>query len=492
MQGPAPGDHMARHGLVAGRALLIILAAIVLVRLVSLGAYPLLDKSEARYAYIGELMVQSGNWITPFIDHDVPFWAKPVLSTWLTALSLIVFGFNAFAARFSSFLIFLDAGWLVFELGTRARDREFGLAAACVFASTALAFYLGGTVMTDPALMLGVTLTMAGYWRCVAGPAAHSRLWGYLFFLGVAIGALAKGPIGVLLPGMSIVAWATHQRRWSDSWRRLPWLTGTLLAVVLVVPWYLAAEHRTPGFLRYFIVGEHFERFVVPGWKGDLYGSGRAHAIGSIWLFGLVCMLPWSGMLIGLLFRKTARQQLFRKSVFNDPWLSYLIYWTLAPLLLFTFARNVLMSYVATSVPAFALLTVHAMWRSRKEADRYGFVIAAALVPVLMLGALIVALANPGARFLPTQAGIVATYKKLNAGQPSDLVYLFDKPYSADFYSGGAAKIAGGNEQAAKALNDGASFFAVSRRSYLKMSADLRSRLETVAELNNTILLRRR
>jgi 4-amino-4-deoxy-L-arabinose transferase-like glycosyltransferase len=492
MQDPAPSDHVMARGLLATRTLFILLAAIVFVRLITLGAYPLLDKSEARYAYIGELMVQTGNWITPFIDHDVPFWAKPVLSTWLTALSLIAFGFNAFAARFSSFLIFLAVGWLVSELATRERGREFGLAAACVFASTALAFYFGGTVMTDPALMLGVALTMAGYWHCVAAPGRHSRLWGYLFFLGVAAGALAKGPIGVILPGMSIVAWATHQRRWADSWRRLPWLTGTLLAVLFVMPWYLAAEHRTPGFLRYFIVGEHFERFVVPGWKGDLYGSGRAHAVGSIWLFGLVCMLPWSAMLIGLLFRKTARQELFRKSVFNDPWLSYLIYWTLAPLLLFTFARNVLLSYVATGVPAFALLTVHAMWHSRKEADRYGFVIAAAMVPVLMIAAVIVALANPGARFLPTQAGIVAAYKSLGGGEPFGLVYVFDKPYSADFYTGGTAKIAGGNEQAAQAMTGGATYFAVARRSYLRLSADLRSRLETVAELNNTILLRRR
>src|SRR4051812_27241288 len=170
MQDPAPSDHVMARGLLATRTLFILLAAIVFVRLISLGLYPLLDKSEARYAYIGELMVQTGNWITPFIDHDVPFWAKPVLSTWLTAISLAVFGFNAFAARLSSFLIFVAAGWLTFELAARERNREFGLAAACVFASTALAFYLGGTVMTDPSLMLGVTLTMAGFWLCVANP----------------------------------------------------------------------------------------------------------------------------------------------------------------------------------------------------------------------------------------------------------------------------------------------------------------------------------
>ena len=75
-----------------------VLAGVVLVRLLTLPGYPILDRTEARYAYIGELMVQTGNWITPFIDHDVPFWAKPILSFWLTASSFSIFGINAFAA----------------------------------------------------------------------------------------------------------------------------------------------------------------------------------------------------------------------------------------------------------------------------------------------------------------------------------------------------------------------------------------------------------
>src|SRR5690349_11016298 len=366
MRSPATREPVS--GLLSTRTLLIVLIAIVAARFISLGLYPLLDKSEARYAWIGELMVRTGNWITPLIEPGRPFWAKPVLSTWLTALSLLVFGFNEFAARLSSFLIFAATTWLTFELAARERAREFGLLTACIFASTGLAFYLGGAVMTDPALMLGVTLTMAGYWRCVAAPTTRARLWGYIFFVGIAAGALAKGPIGVIIPGMSIVAWATYQRRWMDSWRRLPWLTGILLTVVLVVPWYLAAEHRTPGFLRYFIVGEHFERFLVSGWKGDLYGEGRAHLIGSIWPFGFVAMLPWSAILVGLLFRREARQQL-RPSLLNDAWLSYLIFWLLAPFALFTFARNILLTYVATSLPAFAVLTAQALLSSERRFD---------------------------------------------------------------------------------------------------------------------------
>ncbi len=148
------------------KAICILLVGIVIVRFATLPAYPIFDKSEARYAYIAELMVQTNNWITPFVDHGVPFWAKPILSIWLTAASLSLFGINAFAARLPAFLIYVVVGWLVFVLGRGERNSVFGLAAACVFASNAVAFYLGGTVLTDPALMLGITLAMTSFWKC--------------------------------------------------------------------------------------------------------------------------------------------------------------------------------------------------------------------------------------------------------------------------------------------------------------------------------------
>ena len=66
---------------------------------------PLTDKTEARYGEIARLMAETGNWIVPQIDYGIPFWAKPPLSTWLSASSSILFGENEFALRLPYLMI---------------------------------------------------------------------------------------------------------------------------------------------------------------------------------------------------------------------------------------------------------------------------------------------------------------------------------------------------------------------------------------------------
>ena len=311
---------------------------------------------------------------------------------------------------------------------------------------------------------------MVSYWKCVGRPDGNSRIWGY-FFIGVAIGVLAKGPIGAIFPGMSIFVWMATQREWLQTWRRLPWITGTILTLLLVVPWYALAEVRTPGFLHYFIIGEHFERFLVPHWSGDLYGSGRPQPRGTIWLFGLIATLPWWVALLFVLVRPIVRRQPLQMDWLRDRWLSYLLLWLLAPLVLFTFATNILITYVATSLVAFALLAAHAFRRLGEAPDRYGLTITAGVVPVLFLVLVIAVTIDPDTRYLRTQAGIIATYKKLTAGRPSEIIYAFHRPYSAEFYTGGKAKFVDDSNKIAVGLDKGEPYFVVPEEFYPKLPA---------------------
>jgi hypothetical protein len=68
-----------------------------------------------------------------------------------------------------------------------------------VFATTGLVFIAAGAVLTDPALTFGTTRCMAGFWMAAHGGAPAHRMGGIAFFLGLAVGLLAKGPVAVVL-----------------------------------------------------------------------------------------------------------------------------------------------------------------------------------------------------------------------------------------------------------------------------------------------------
>lgn len=86
---------------------------------------PLMDKTEARYAEIARIMAETGNWITPQIDYGIPFWAKPPLSTWLSALSFNIFGVNEFTARFPYLLLTIVMIFLVGKYAKRVQHPFF-------------------------------------------------------------------------------------------------------------------------------------------------------------------------------------------------------------------------------------------------------------------------------------------------------------------------------------------------------------------------------
>ena len=65
---------------------------------------------------------------------------------------------------------------------------------------------------------------------------------------------------------------------------------GILITMAIAVPWHILAEIKTPGFLKYYLIGENFDRFVIPGWKGDMYGSAHKQFRGMIWLFTIPTM----------------------------------------------------------------------------------------------------------------------------------------------------------------------------------------------------------
>lgn len=419
------------------------IAILLGVRLVSLGLYPLMDKTEARYAEISRVMFSLGDWITPWYNTNIPFWGKPPLSFWATAASFGVLGVNEFAARLPHFLAALGVGWLVWNWARR-HARQEALTAIALLAGCSLMLVAAGAVMTDMVLALGTTLTMRGFWLGLHGDEDQQRREGWLFFLGLAIGLLAKGPLVLVLAGLPLGLWTLWSRQLLPVWRKLPWVGGTLLTLLLAGPWYLAAETRTPGFLDYFLLGEHWHRFVTPGWAGDRYGGAHSARWGSIWAYAWVASLPWS-VLVPVAWwrwhRAAAKRPLEPATPARDevPLQRYLALWSLAPLVFFTFAGNILWTYVLPALPALTMLG--AAWLSRRqEPQRINSLLVSGLTMSTLLFAGFVGVLNlKQDEDLQTTKRLIAHSVALD-GDQRPLFFYPVRPYSAAFYSRGKAR----------------------------------------------------
>jgi|TARA_B110000977_G_scaffold1675_1_gene2377 4-amino-4-deoxy-L-arabinose transferase-like glycosyltransferase len=424
--------------------LIWLLGTLLLVRIIAMVVVPLADTTEPRYAEIARLMLTTNDWITPWFEPDVPFWGKPPLSFWAQALSFKLFGINEFAGRLPALLAFIATAWMLWRMAVSAVSAQVAAASVVVYSSMLLTFLAAGTVMTDPYLALGTTWAMVAFYLA---PKENVWYWRYGVFIGLGIGLLAKGPLAIVIAGAPIGLWVLFQGKLMHYLRTMPWIRGTLLTLLIALPWYILAELKTPGFINYFIVGEHFMRFVDPGWMGDLYGHAHKEAKGMIWLHWLAGSTPWGPLALLLLVGHMLTASL-RKTVWHalkQPVVIYALLWALVTPVFFTAAGNVIWTYVLPSMPAFALLMGWAMVKlnNGQKWRKLGFIFVMWFMPIAgLIFSAFIANNNNLMKTEKTIAEYVAQQPQIGDNSNwSRLYYLAPKlEFSARFYSHDKAK----------------------------------------------------
>lgn len=413
-----------------------VLAAILLSRFIGMTLFPFVDTTEPRYAEIARLMAETGDWITPWFEPGVPFWGKPPLSFWAQAASLKIFGVSEFSLRLPAWFATVGIVWLTWCLAKHARGVVVARWSALVLSTMALTYISAGAVMTDTFLVFGTTLSLVSVWFVLSGRSDYWRWW---FFVGLAIGLLSKGPLAVVLTVIPLVLWAAIFRQRLQLLKRLPWFLGSLLTLVIAVPWYVLAELKTPGFLNYFIIGEHFSRFLDPGWAGDLYGSAHNRPKGMIWIFWLWASFPWGIIaLVGFGFAaaRGKAKDIFTDAV-QDASTLYLLFCAITPMLFFTLAGNTLWTYILPSLPFSAILI--AGWVSQFDLRPWSGIRSGAVLLAPVLITLFVFIGVSGITPLKTEKQLISRYESLWQAGDSPISYIGELPFSARFYSLGDA-----------------------------------------------------
>ncbi|MEO7057462.1 MAG: glycosyltransferase family 39 protein [Caldimonas sp.] len=263
----------------------------------TIGIRPLTLPEEGRYVGVAWEMLRSGDWLVPTLD-GLPFFHKPPLFFWITAASMQVFGASAAAARvaplFGAFVGGLGFIWFIARRVGIVQARWTGVVLLT------LPFFFGGAQFANLDMLVAGFIALAIVFAADAALAIDNgephRLALVAAWAAAALGILAKGLIGVVLPGLVLVLWLLVARRPKTILRLLSPL-GLAVFLLVAAPWFIGVQARHPGFAHYFFVYQHFERFAATGFNNV-----------QPWWFYFAAVpaltLPWSPWLLGASFRR--------------------------------------------------------------------------------------------------------------------------------------------------------------------------------------------
>ncbi len=301
--------------------------------------------------------------ITPIL-YSHPWLEKPALYYWRTMSFFKEFGVSDWAARLPSATGAFGMVFLIFLHMRRFRPGGHLDAALITASATAIVAFARGA-STDMQLAAPFAIGMLGWY---AWYETGKKFWLFdLYFFG-ALATLAKGPVAPFMAMCIIVLFVGLRREWQVL-RRMIWLPGLLLYLLLVLPWYIAVQLHNPDFLKLFLFEQNLERFA-----SDRY---QHHQRPWFYLAVLVlALMPWTVVAVRALgdaFQiaiaewrtRYQRQRYLAHSRAGDAFPEFLVLWACFPVVFFSFSGSKLPGYILPAIPPLTILTGDYLFRAR-------------------------------------------------------------------------------------------------------------------------------
>ncbi len=320
----------------------ILLIVGVALYLVNLGGYPLYTKGEPREAVTVFAIVHGGGLILPQrAGIEIP--SKPLLMHWFAALvSLVAGGVNEFSVRLPSAFLAIAGVIVCYLYVRRLFDDVIALIASLILATTFQYLQSATGARIDMTLTFFMEVAFFEFIFMAEGLTRRRML----LYVAIALAALTKGPIGLILPGMVALIWIAIESRW-DFLRRMGLIRGSMVVLVLAGGWYVAAYvEGGAGFFRKQILTENVLRFA----GGNDFHEGHLHPFYYMELALLAGFMPWT-ILLPIVAIQTARQP---RAL--DPRLKYILVWFVSVLVFYNFPQSKRGVYLLCLYPALATL----------------------------------------------------------------------------------------------------------------------------------------
>ena len=251
-------------------------------------------------------MIERGNYIVPYFNNQLRL-DKPPLTYWAQVATYHIFGENDFAARFPSAIAAAITAVLIFVWGRRMGGEKIAWWAAVIFTLSLQTFVHAKAAVADMWLVLFVTLAHWAGFELIQSRTHNAEepnqtpnikhqtsIWWWIFYLSLALGFLAKGPIA-WTPLLTVCVVIIYTRDW-QRFGRFNFVGGILLMLVAVALWGIPALIQTRG--EFFTVG--IGRHVV----GRSFTTLEGHGASSLGMYVLllpfyfvtvfVSFFPWS------------------------------------------------------------------------------------------------------------------------------------------------------------------------------------------------------
>ncbi|HXZ44968.1 MAG TPA: glycosyltransferase family 39 protein [archaeon] len=233
---------------------------------------------EALYAAIAQRIVRTKEWL-PLIYQGHPYFNKPPLHFWVMALSLRLWGPGEFAIRFPTATFGIGMTVLTYCCGRVLFHRRLGVIAALITTTTLSTVWHAHEAKLDVQLGFWMNLTFFALYLAFRD---GGRRLGFLClaFFAMALGTMLKGPIALLLPALTALAFLTITRR-SRVVMEIPFLAaGFAVFLLLTGAYYLQLED---AFNQHFFLSENLRRIF----------EGNKPALFYFYMM-LANFLPWS------------------------------------------------------------------------------------------------------------------------------------------------------------------------------------------------------
>jgi len=326
-----------------------------------LGQFGLIGADEPRYAQVAREMLERHDLITPTLGGHA-WLEKPPLYYWQAMLAYSVFGVTDVAARIPAAV---DATLLVIVVYLFFRRFRQGVEvdAALITASCAGVIGYAHAASMDMVLAGTFSIGMLAWW---GWRESGTRIYLALFYVCMALGMLAKGPVAPFLAAAVIVIFALAARELRVVVRTL-WLPGVLLFCAVALPWYFAVQLRNPQFFREFVLQHNLARF-----SSDLY-----HHRQPFWYYlpvTALALVPWTVFVLAAFVESVRVWWAERKSVSAGPdfelqFRIFLCCWLVVPVLFFSLSQSKLPGYILPAVPAGGVLLAEYLRRRLAQGE---------------------------------------------------------------------------------------------------------------------------